>query len=192
MKQKVTIEQLAQTGLRLFKERGYENVSVMDICDDLGITKPTFYRFVPSKEALVSHFYQGADEHLGQTMAQLELEGKFVEAIWEGLVCVIHRSKELGRDLYSKYLSYCLRIRKYPNRMAMDAQAMIVDAIRMAQDAGQILNMGDPEDLFVALVTCCLGTGCSWTFTAEPLDSMELFKKYFKIILRVKKSEEAA
>lgn len=192
MKQKVTIGELARAGLRLFKERGFENVSVMDICDEVGITKPTFYRFVPSKEALVLYFYSDADDDLAQRMATLELEGRYVDAVWEGLVCVIRRSKELGRDLYSRYLSYCLRIRTYPNQMAMNAQEMIVDAIRMAQEAGQVENMSDPAELFTALVTCCMGSGCSWTFTTAPLDPLALFDKYFKVILRVKKSEEVA
>ncbi|WP_367280351.1 helix-turn-helix domain-containing protein, partial [uncultured Dubosiella sp.] len=30
--------------LRLFQERGYEGVSLLEICRECGITKPTFYR----------------------------------------------------------------------------------------------------------------------------------------------------
>jgi AcrR family transcriptional regulator len=46
-------EQLVETGLRLFHERGYENTRVEDIVQELGISQPTFFRYFPSKDAVL-------------------------------------------------------------------------------------------------------------------------------------------
>jgi AcrR family transcriptional regulator len=46
-------QQIVETGLRLFRERGYENTRVDDIVQVLEISQPTFFRYFPSKDALL-------------------------------------------------------------------------------------------------------------------------------------------
>jgi AcrR family transcriptional regulator len=46
-------QQIVETGLRLFRERGYENTRVDDIVQALEISQPTFFRYFPSKDALL-------------------------------------------------------------------------------------------------------------------------------------------
>jgi AcrR family transcriptional regulator len=45
--------QIVETGLRLFRARGYENTRVDDIVQALEISQPTFFRYFPSKDALL-------------------------------------------------------------------------------------------------------------------------------------------
>jgi AcrR family transcriptional regulator len=45
--------EILETGLRLFRDRGYENTRVDDIVHALEISQPTFFRYFPSKEALL-------------------------------------------------------------------------------------------------------------------------------------------
>lgn len=45
--------EILETGLRLFRDRGYENTRVDDIVHSLEISQPTFFRYFPSKEALL-------------------------------------------------------------------------------------------------------------------------------------------
>jgi AcrR family transcriptional regulator len=45
--------EILETGLRLFRDRGYENTRVDDIVQALEISQPTFFRYFPSKEALL-------------------------------------------------------------------------------------------------------------------------------------------
>lgn len=46
-------QQIVETGLHLFHERGYENTRVEDIVHALGISQPTFFRYFPSKGAVL-------------------------------------------------------------------------------------------------------------------------------------------
>jgi AcrR family transcriptional regulator len=46
-------QQIVTTALRLFCKRGYENTRVDDICEILEISQPTFFRYFPSKDAVL-------------------------------------------------------------------------------------------------------------------------------------------
>src|SRR5690242_11097345 len=46
-------QQIIDTSIRLFRKRGYENTRVEDIVQILEISQPTFFRYFPSKDAVV-------------------------------------------------------------------------------------------------------------------------------------------
>ena len=46
-------EQIVETALHLFRRRGYENTRIDDIVHTLEISQPTFFRYFPSKDAVL-------------------------------------------------------------------------------------------------------------------------------------------
>ncbi len=46
-------QQIIDTSIRLFRKRGYENTRVEDIVRILEISQPTFFRYFPSKDAVL-------------------------------------------------------------------------------------------------------------------------------------------
>lgn len=48
--------QIIDTSIRLFRERGYENTRIDDIVDILEISQPTFFRYFPTKDAVLHDF----------------------------------------------------------------------------------------------------------------------------------------
>lgn len=46
-------EQIVETALHLFRQRGYENTRIDDIVHTLEISQPTFFRYFPSKDAVL-------------------------------------------------------------------------------------------------------------------------------------------
>jgi AcrR family transcriptional regulator len=46
-------QQIIDTSIRLFRKRGYENTRVDDIVQILEISQPTFFRYFPSKDAVL-------------------------------------------------------------------------------------------------------------------------------------------
>jgi len=46
-------QQIIDTSIRLFRKRGYENTRVDDIVQLLEISQPTFFRYFPSKDAVL-------------------------------------------------------------------------------------------------------------------------------------------
>ena len=46
-------EKLARTGIRMFREQGYDNVGVRDICRELGVTTGSFYHHFKNKDEIL-------------------------------------------------------------------------------------------------------------------------------------------
>ena len=46
-------QQIIETSIRLFRKRGYENTRIEDIVQILEISQPTFFRYFPSKDAVL-------------------------------------------------------------------------------------------------------------------------------------------
>src|SRR5580658_4645751 len=46
-------QQIVETALHLFRQHGYENTRIDDIVQTLEISQPTFFRYFPSKEAVL-------------------------------------------------------------------------------------------------------------------------------------------
>ena len=46
-------QQIIETALHLFRQRGYEKTRIDDIVQTLEISQPTFFRYFPSKEAVL-------------------------------------------------------------------------------------------------------------------------------------------
>src|SRR5580700_7519847 len=46
-------QQIVETALHLFRQRGYEKTRIDDIVHTLEISQPTFFRYFPSKDAVL-------------------------------------------------------------------------------------------------------------------------------------------
>jgi len=76
-------EELLQTALELFTERGYENTPVQAITDKIGIAKGTFYHYFESKDALLNELvFYFADHIFDEVRVRLaESDGDAVEKL---------------------------------------------------------------------------------------------------------------
>ncbi|MFC4906700.1 TetR/AcrR family transcriptional regulator [Actinomadura gamaensis] len=76
---------LAETALRLFVERGYDATTLDDLCDEVEISKRTFFRTYPSKEDVAL----AADSDLWsaylERVAELDTEGPLVDLLHAAL-----------------------------------------------------------------------------------------------------------
>jgi len=66
---KKTEQTILQTALTLMRERGFDKVSVRDICREAGITTGAFYHHFSSKEALFKKGFSPLDLYMEQALA---------------------------------------------------------------------------------------------------------------------------
>lgn len=52
IKRQMTLEAIEDNATRLILERGFDNVTIEDICAEAGISKRTFFNYVESKESV--------------------------------------------------------------------------------------------------------------------------------------------
>ena len=66
-----TKDKVFSTAVGLFIEKGYNNVTINDICDACEITKPTFYYHFKSKQDIILHYYDHVIENLTPVLIQM-------------------------------------------------------------------------------------------------------------------------
>jgi AcrR family transcriptional regulator len=97
-------QQIIDTSIRFFRERGYENTRIDDIVDFLEISQPTFFRYFPSKGAVLhdaalrafAYVKEGLEQELSRSASTAErlheryrLEAKQLESdlpLWRAIV----------------------------------------------------------------------------------------------------------
>ena len=173
------LEQIVDTSLTMFREKGFDKTSVMDICNACQITKPTFYKYVNSKEELLRHYYGGALEALLQAMDEHQPSNDYVALIWIGLSMTASRSIDLGPALLSRYMILNFHEHTITARYSAGGKQRTVEAIRLAQETGQIRNTSDPEQLFMALKNLSLGLTLKWIMTNG---AFPFFRQYGRMV----------
>ena len=69
-------QQIIDTAIRLFRKQGYEKTRIDDIVGILEISQPTFFRYFPSKDAVLRDVGQRGFECIRQRL-QSELSANF-------------------------------------------------------------------------------------------------------------------
>ncbi|MBR6654728.1 MAG: TetR/AcrR family transcriptional regulator, partial [Oscillospiraceae bacterium] len=72
-----TRDRLLKSSLKLMKEKGYQNTTVREICNDAKVSIGTFYSYFPAKEDLFLNIYMEGDRFFTDSVA-LNLSGSTI------------------------------------------------------------------------------------------------------------------
>lgn len=103
-------QEFLQAALDLFSKRGYEDTSVQDIIDAVGVTKGSFYYYFKSKENVVDELLGGfrTDMHqiLSEVLADVSLDPR-QKVVAMDARCLQHRldNREYFERIYSTLTS---------------------------------------------------------------------------------------
>ena len=181
-----TKELIQSCALKLFQEEGYENVTVVQICKEAGITKRTFYYHYDSKAELLFGLIDliGIQaEHLLDSLAEQKTN---IGILWTLMsVYAIHSNNygpEIIRQLYA--LTARGEIREdFPYSTYLYHTA--VRTLKNASLAGEIPNPSDPEELAFALYHCFRSVSMTWASSDAAFDQVQAFRRVFAAILGV-------
>jgi len=94
-KRQQTHERIAQTGMRMFVERGFEETTLDAIAEAAGIARRTFFHYFDSKEALLFAYEDRAEQGLRTALARMPIEMPAFEAMRAALMAMV---LEFGTD----------------------------------------------------------------------------------------------
>jgi len=153
-------ERLAASAIRLFRERGFDAVSVGDIAAEAGVTARTFFRYYPTKETVLVDIVDRTNERLMQyiqsvrpgaeigEVLQVAIEEWFLEYadLFPAVARIVDGASSLMSVFLTRYvvweehLAQALRAR-YPDLGADDAMVWSVLAfglLRVAQSLSRL------------------------------------------------------
>lgn len=97
-----TKEKILNRAIKLFKQRGYSQVAINDICDEAQITKPTFYKYYKNKEDIIIHLFEDFTANIDKRIAEVILKKTYFEQISFCFNSLIRQTEEIGPDIISQ------------------------------------------------------------------------------------------
>lgn len=179
-------QQIQETALSLFKKRGYSNVTVQDVCDACGISKPTFYSRFHSKDDIIVNLYDGVSERLGDQLG--ELIG--TTSAWEQLlICydtIADETEGAGEELMRRMLITNLREDHHSLDERPYLSRTMTSIIERGQASGEFGNPSDARQLREATDRMFTGYFCYWCISRGSLDWRVAFRKSLAAVLGVR------
>jgi AcrR family transcriptional regulator len=94
-------QQIIDTSIRLFRKHGYENTRVEDIVQVLEISQPTFFRYFPSKDAVLREVgrrgFSCIKEHLETELSSDASTADRLRRMYEGMAREVESDRPLWR-----------------------------------------------------------------------------------------------
>ncbi len=178
-------EEIQKVAIRLILKKGYSNVTIMDICNELNITKPTFYKYVEAKEDLIIDLY----DLIVKKITSNVLKVIDVDSSIERLVLIfnelMNETITYNSDLYSQMLIANLNENRHSFDMRDEMTSICVLLVKKAQENHEIHNMQPPEILYKTLAYCFTGYEIMWCIRNGLTNLKEDFYNSMRVILNV-------
>ncbi len=156
-------EAFVDAGLRLIQTRGYEQMSVQDVLDELDASRGAFYYYFSSKrallEAVVDHVVAAALAAVAPIAANPRLSAVAkLEGIFTGIAGWKAERRELMLALIQVWYSddNVLTRDKLRLHLGVSLVPMLAETIRQGTEQG-VMSAGSPEGAARAVVSLLLG-----------------------------------
>ena len=176
---------IIKTGFRLFQEKGYDNVSMDDICQACQLTKATFYKYVDSTENILHYHFQQITEELIECTKDKEPN---LDLLWTMLTFPLQKNIEIGPELYSKYIILHLHGQTLSGYFLSNMKELTIQSIQIAQASGQIKNTSDPEQLYCACRNLSGSYAILWCIKKGGFDLIQTVEEAVRTILLIEKN----
>jgi AcrR family transcriptional regulator len=177
-----TKQMIIDTAFALFKEKGYDNVTLNEICEACGITKTTFYYHLSSKEEIISRFYEGVTSTLAERLLKVVAAENYWEQLMAMFNALIDSTESIGPGLLGQLM--IMNLRKDEGTFDMDDNLtrVAVVLVERAQKAGQIRNKSAALPLYRAACHAFEGYELLWCIKNGAYDRKAALRQAFEQI----------
>jgi AcrR family transcriptional regulator len=163
------------TALRLFAERGIENVTMDEVAEAAGISRSNLFRLFPSKSAVV---WGGMHQFNAELRSKLEVNPetdivKLLHTSWVEAMHVLDESLETVR-LRLKLIASSPEIYGWGHGQLEESREVIEDAVRkLSSDSMR------PRVISAAMISVSMSILVWWAQTDDPRTSSEVLDAGF-------------
>jgi AcrR family transcriptional regulator len=177
-----TKEQILETAYKLFRDEGYNNVSVSEICEVEGISPTTFYYHFPTKEDLINKFFEQPPAVSVAMFEKILAAENCWKQLWLLTEYALKHYFAMGPEILKQVIESNLNGNKgtfdEPNEALMN---LSIPLVIKGQQAGEIRNLTEAKELirtgwllqFGMLTNWCIAKG-KFDLRKAVLDSQEI------------------
>lgn len=164
---------IAAAALELFKENGYESVSVSEICRRADVPRSSFYSAFGGKEDIIIYMLKSLKEDYASVVSRLMDAENDLCRIWALYERYLGLATEFGPDLTGALLALELKNQVGILDLFYAFNDWFVKLIRSCQRQGLIRNANRPEDIVTLGVRIALGAAYEWCRSKGSFDLRE-------------------
>ena len=144
-------DQIADAAVKLFREKGYEGVSVGEICSAAGIARSSFYRAFSCKNDIIRRLFEHTDANAMVSVEELLAAENDFDRMWIIGDRYISICKSLGPELNASF--QCMSVRGEIDLLSLahSVDAWFIRLTRSCQKTG-IIRSAEPAELIGPLL----------------------------------------
>jgi AcrR family transcriptional regulator len=176
---------ILECAILLFKEYGYDQVTILQICEKAKVAKSTFYYHYETKEDLIKDFFKTTDINVEQIMQVFLEDVNCLEQMWKMIELYYKRLLEAGIEItkvvYLTNLIHDKHILGEDNAIAKEAYLTLLN--RAMENKLIIKTKKDAEELLSALVYSLTGIAYLWCVKNASFDLLKECRDAFETVL---------
>lgn len=145
-----TKRRIIEIARELFSKKGFENVTINEICKEVAISKHTFYYYFDSKEEILHPFYKVKDEWTAQMTSEIMKMDSPLEQLWHVMSCKLNKVNDIGPEIAKQmFVTFIQKDHSaFKEHMFQHPfHEMELTLLTKAQEVGEIQNMSEPSCL---------------------------------------------
>ncbi len=167
---KKTQKRILETALKLFTEKGYDNVTVEDICEKSESSKGSFYQHFTSKSSIFLVKFFEVDDYYAQVIETLPEDIDVYEKMsifFHEAMCVINN--HMGKDLMKVIYSSAPLSKEHTYFLNKDRELtrIFISFTKEIQRKKQIDSASQIEDLLMMMNQTMMGAIYYWIVSQD-------------------------
>ncbi|MDZ5726180.1 TetR/AcrR family transcriptional regulator [Acetobacterium sp. K1/6] len=153
---------IMDTAIALFNQKGYDQISINEICEKSGVSRSTFYNIFKNKDDLISSFFDKAIVlHENYIPIILSAEND-LERLWIVHELFLNMIVEAGSDVVKQVYKINLDENKGSFDDTFGADTWYLNPIKQCQSQEIIRSPLTPEKLYFMMINFSIGLGYQW------------------------------
>lgn len=175
---------IVERALELFRESGYDSVTIQQICKYAGITKSTFYYHFPSKESLIEEYTEQVSQTTQDHFSDILAMESSMQQLWAVFDSHTKKNNDYGftivGQVFRARLSTCDES-DFPHYLSFFNTVSTL--IEKAQKSGEIQNLSPAAEIAESLYYGSRGIAYSWASCQGGFSLEEKFQTLFNTLL---------
>lgn len=176
---------IVDRSVALFKEFGFQNVSVSKICKSLGITRSAFYYHFKTKDEIFDYFFLTSELYITEELFPVLEASNYRSQFFMIFNLYAQRIVDAGPEIISFVLKR--NVDAYVHNIAPQDIPMwqtYVFLIKKAQEMGEVSSKLDPESTVEVIIYLANGIGLTWCNKKGGFDYIQECKRMIENILK--------
>ncbi len=182
----LTKNKIFETASDLMEEKGYNNVTIREICEKAGVAKGTFYHYFSAKEDIIIETYKRIDKYYEDI---IEKGFKFNDTFQKILEVISHKAVYVQKCNIDKVKEVYKAQMEVGNNFFVSKERasykILYDIIRQAQENNEIITNKTADEITTFILISVRGIIYDWCVNNGTYDLVSYVNEYMKETIQI-------